>query len=72
MRTDVVDGFLLDRGFQALLTAYPEARQGLDYQRLELKSSSRMFEFVFKMLSEGDAALRQRIWLARWSRHRAA
>ena len=23
IRTDVVDGFLLDRGFQVLLTAYP-------------------------------------------------
>jgi len=28
VRTDVVDGFRLDRGFQVLLTAYPEmARQ---------------------------------------------
>ncbi len=26
VRTDVVDGFLLDRGFQVLLTAYPECR----------------------------------------------
>src|SRR6202161_1979354 len=25
VRTDEVDGFLLDRGFQVLLTAYPEA-----------------------------------------------
>ena len=24
VRTDVVDGFLLDRGFQVLLTGYPE------------------------------------------------
>jgi phytoene dehydrogenase-like protein len=36
VRTDVVDGFLLDRGFQALLTAYPEARAMLDYRELEL------------------------------------
>ncbi|SRR6266498_1264453 len=36
VRTDVVDGFLLDRGFQMLLTAYPEARGLLDYQALEL------------------------------------
>jgi phytoene dehydrogenase-like protein len=36
VRTDVVDGFLLDRGFQALLTAYPEARAALDYRELEL------------------------------------
>jgi phytoene dehydrogenase-like protein len=38
VRTDEVDGFLLDRGFQVLLTAYPEAKRTLDYARLELKS----------------------------------
>jgi phytoene dehydrogenase-like protein len=37
VRTDTMDGFLLDRGFQALLTAYPEAKRSLDYSRLELK-----------------------------------
>lgn len=36
VRTDVVDGFLLDRGFQLLRTAYPEARSLLDYRALEL------------------------------------
>lgn len=36
VRTDVVDGFLLDRGFQVLLTADPEARAALDYRGLEL------------------------------------
>jgi phytoene dehydrogenase-like protein len=38
VRTDQVDGFLLDRGFQVLLTAYPEAKGVLDYSRLDLKS----------------------------------
>lgn len=38
VRTDRVDGFLLDRGFQVLLTAYPEARRALDYARLEVKA----------------------------------
>jgi len=38
IRTDVVDGFCLDRGFQILLTAYPEARKLLDYEALELKN----------------------------------
>jgi len=37
VRTDTVDGFLLDRGFQVLLTAYPEARRCLDYAALDLK-----------------------------------
>ena len=36
VRTDKVDGFLLDRGFQVLLTAYPEARRVLDYDALRL------------------------------------
>lgn len=38
VRTDKVDGFLLDRGFQVLLTAYPEAIRYLDYDALQLKS----------------------------------
>ena len=37
VRTDTMDGFLLDRGFQVLLTAYPEAKRALDCARLELK-----------------------------------
>jgi phytoene dehydrogenase-like protein len=35
--TDMVDGFLLDRGFQVFLTSYPEAQQVLDYEELELE-----------------------------------
>lgn len=41
MRTDAVDGFLLDRGFQVLPTAYPEARAALDYDALDLRSFER-------------------------------
>lgn len=37
VRTDVVDGFRLDRGFQVFFTAYPEARALLDYQALDLR-----------------------------------
>lgn len=37
VRTDVVDGFRLDRGFQVLLTAYPETQRELDYDALDLK-----------------------------------
>ena len=36
VRTDVVQGFRLDRGFQVLLTAYPTARRWLDYESLSL------------------------------------
>lgn len=35
--TDLVDGFLLDRGFQVLLTAYPEAQRVLNYEQLKLR-----------------------------------
>ena len=35
--TDAIDGFLLDRGFQVLLTAYPEAMRQLNYKQLDLK-----------------------------------
>lgn len=38
VRTDVVDGFRLDRGFQILLTAYPEAQRLLNYSALNLKT----------------------------------
>jgi phytoene dehydrogenase-like protein len=37
VRTDQVEGFLLDRGFQVLQTAYPEAQRVLDYSALKLK-----------------------------------
>ncbi len=37
VRTDEVDGFLLDRGFQVFLPAYPEARRVLDYDGLDLR-----------------------------------
>jgi phytoene dehydrogenase-like protein len=84
VRTDMVEGFRLDRGFQVLLTAYPEAKRLLDYvQRLplsagmidrffepffepffggvflerELVTSSRFFEFLFRMFTAGDTAI---------------
>lgn len=34
VRTDVVEGFRLDRGFQVLLTAYPEVRRQVDLAAL--------------------------------------
>ena len=41
IRTDEVDGFLLDRGFQLYNPAYPEGRQMLDAVELDLKSFER-------------------------------
>ncbi len=36
--TDVVDGFLLDRGFQVYNTAYPESARVLDHDALDLRA----------------------------------
>mgnify|MGYP006083519041 FL=1 len=38
VRTDVVDGFILDRGFQVTLTAYPEMQRQLDMDALDLQA----------------------------------
>ena len=38
VRTDNVDGFLLDRGFQVLLTAYPELATQVDMDALDLQA----------------------------------
>ena len=37
VRTDVVDGMLLDRGFQVHSTGYPEAQRVLDHDALDLQ-----------------------------------
>ncbi|MEY5010396.1 MAG: hypothetical protein RLZZ253_1535 [Verrucomicrobiota bacterium] len=38
VRTDPLDGFLLDRGFQVFLDAYPEAGELLDKESLDLRA----------------------------------
>ena len=38
VRTDRVDGFLLDRGFQVLFTSYPAAKRLLDVNALDLRT----------------------------------
>lgn len=37
VKTDIVDGYQLDHGFQVLLDAYPKAQEYLDYNALELQ-----------------------------------
>ncbi len=37
VRTDIVEGFKLDRGFQVLLTSYPEAQKLLNYNELRFR-----------------------------------
>ncbi|WP_198020185.1 NAD(P)/FAD-dependent oxidoreductase [Nocardioides sp. J54] len=41
MRTDRVDGFLLDRGFQVLNTAYPAVKRLVDLDALDLRAFDR-------------------------------
>jgi protoporphyrinogen oxidase len=38
VRTDIVNGFKLDRGFQVFLTSYPEAQKLLNYEALQFKN----------------------------------
>jgi phytoene dehydrogenase-like protein len=54
VRTDEVEGFLLDRGFQVMLPAYPEARRVLNYDDLDLKKFYRGAEV---MLAGGSRRL---------------
>ena len=37
VKTDIVDGYQLDHGFQVLLTAYPAAQKHLNFEALELQ-----------------------------------
>lgn len=37
VRSDKLEGFILDRGFQIFLTSYPEAKEVLDYAGLDLR-----------------------------------
>lgn len=53
IRTDKQDGFLLDHGFQVLLTAYPEVNRYLDMEKLKLKE----FEPGAYIFSEGHPFL---------------
>ena len=46
LKTDIVDGFQLDRGFQVLLSSYSAAKKYLDYKSLNvqrLKAGSCIF-----------------------------
>jgi phytoene dehydrogenase-like protein len=41
VRSDRVEGFTLDRGFQVLFTAYPAAQRQLDFTALDLSTRLR-------------------------------
>lgn len=48
VRSDKVEGFTLDRGFQLFLPAYPEARRVLDYEGLHLRPFYRGADVFYK------------------------
>lgn len=48
VRSDKVEGFTLDRGFQVFLPAYPEARRVLDYDGLKLCPLYRGLDIFYK------------------------
>ena len=48
VRTDAVDGYLLDRGFQVLLTAYPEIETEVDLAALDMKYFIYLLIFMMK------------------------
>lgn len=37
IKTDIINGYQLDHGFQVLLTSYPEAKKYLDFKKLKLQ-----------------------------------
>ena len=47
LKTDVVDGFLLDHGFQIFLNAYPEVKKWLDLDKLNLQAFSSGARLLF-------------------------
>jgi phytoene dehydrogenase-like protein len=49
IKTDSVDGFRLDRGFQVLLTSYPEAQMLLDYKALQLKKLLAQLSYMMEV-----------------------
>ena len=56
VKTDQHDGFLLDHGFQVLQTAYPEAKQVLDYRALDLHAFApgAMFQIAGRRFTVAD------------------
>ncbi|MFZ4498019.1 MAG: FAD-dependent oxidoreductase, partial [Candidatus Nanopelagicales bacterium] len=54
VRTDRIDGYLLDRGFQLYNPAYPEAARVLDHDALQLRP---LTPGVVVALADGNARL---------------
>ena len=57
VRTDVVDGLRLDRGFQLLNPSYPEAARVLDYDALDLRSFERGVRVVVNEVTAAESVV---------------
>lgn len=61
VRTDVLDGFRCDRGFQLVNPAYPDAKSQLDLRALDLRAFARWIApalgSVPRLLTTPDATL---------------
>ena len=65
VRTDITpNGFRLDRGFQVLLTNYPETKRLLDYDALNLK---RFRSGAVIRLEDGEQTTLQNPWQRPWA-----
>ena len=62
VRTDRVDGFMLDRGFQVLNTGYPAARRILDLDALDLQKLSRPYSCTSRAGGYGSATRAGSCW----------
>ena len=75
VKTDEVDGFRLDRGFQVLLTAYPSLTGWIDLDRLDLsgflpgaliRRGGRFHRFADPLRAPGQALATLRAPMATW------
>ena len=64
VRTDVVDGVRLDRGFQVFNPAYPEAARVLDYEALDLRPFTKG---VIALTDQGPTRLGDPRGMAAWA-----
>ncbi len=63
-RTDVVDGFRLDRGLQNYLSSYPEGKRVLDYDALRLRPFARALLVRYRGKFHRLANPRDEFWTA--------
>ncbi|WP_419656299.1 flavin containing amine oxidase [Desulfosarcina variabilis str. Montpellier] len=74
VKTDQLAGYRLDRGFQVLHTAYPEAQRALDFPRLDLRrfAPGAMIRIRGRFYTVADPLRRPKRCLTRCGRPSAA